>query len=238
LTNDTSWWWVFLRNHPGSQHSPELELCDCHRLQFVHLQHSHRQEFPTWMSIVVVLILDFPMNLLLTKCSLHFYQPTSPSHGLVCWHSFLLETHVFPHRTHSWIALATVACHVHPQPTPSKKCCGWFPCGSLYFFYNLNGGCYSYLYMSWNFVDPWIEHVLKLIYNLYPSLHRTNHMGSWIYKFLLCNVLYFFALDEHKHLTIFPICLALLNTHVIIWSSFWSTLASSGQIWWNYLHQL
>jgi hypothetical protein len=77
---------------------------------------------------------------------------------------------------------------------------------------------------------PCIDLVLKSIYNLCPSLHIKNHMGSWIYKLLLCNVLYFFALDEHKHFPIFPICLALLSTHVVIQSSFWNTFTSFGQI--------
>jgi hypothetical protein len=100
----------------------------------------------------IVLILDFPMNLLLTQCSLHFHQPTSPSHGLVCSHSSLLEMCLLPHRTYNWIALASVACHVHPQPTPINKCCGWFPCGSFYFLKNLNWGHCIYPCMSWNFV--------------------------------------------------------------------------------------
>ncbi len=82
-----------------------------------------------------------------------------------------------------------------------------------------------------------IDHVLKLIYNLCPSLYSRNHIGSWIYKPFLCNIFCLFAFDECKHLIMIPICLAMLNTHVMAQSSFWSTLASSNKIRQNCLHQ-
>jgi hypothetical protein len=91
--------------------------------------------------------------------------------------------------------------------------------------------------MSWNFVATMHDHVLKLIYNLCPSLHDRNHMGSLIYKPFLCNILCLFTLDECKHLTIFPICLAMLSTHVATQSSFWINLSFSNKIKLNYLHR-
>lgn len=78
---------------------------------------------------------------------------------------------------------------------------------------------------------PWwlcVDHVLKLVCNLGPSLHGIYNMSSWIHNILLCSIFYVFALDECKHFIVLPIDIALLNFVVVVGSSF-GTLAFSSK---------